>query len=99
MNDRIKTLYDQAHERKPVIIIDHETGNLIQATGHVGKPMYHGVFNPEKFATLIVKEMCGIMEQCEDDLYSIDASERPNEYIEWLYEWRTRFEKLFGVEE
>jgi hypothetical protein len=53
----------------------------------------------EKFAELIVKEMCDMMEQCEDDCYSLEPSERPTEYIEWLYNWRTRFEKHFGVEE
>jgi hypothetical protein len=52
----------------------------------------------EVFAELIVKEMCDMMEQCEDDCYSLEPSERPTEYIEWLYYWRTRFEKHFGVE-
>ncbi len=49
----------------------------------------------ERFAEMIVKEMCGMMEQTEDDLYAMDPSERPTEYIEWLYYWRTRFEKHF----
>jgi cyclopropane fatty-acyl-phospholipid synthase-like methyltransferase len=54
----------------------------------------------EKFAELIVKEMCGMMEQTEDDAYHcFEPSERPTEYIEWLNQWRTRFEKHFGVEE
>ena len=53
----------------------------------------------EIFAKLIVKEMCGMLEQCEDDVYSLEPSERPTEYIEWLYQWRTRFEKHFGIEE
>jgi hypothetical protein len=53
----------------------------------------------QKFAELIVKEMCGMMEQTEDDLYAMDPSERPTEYIEWLYYWRTRFEQHFGVKE
>lgn len=53
----------------------------------------------EKFAELIVKEMCGMMEQAEDDAYHcFEPSERPTEYIEWLNQWRTRFEKHFGVE-
>ena len=56
-------------------------------------------FTSSKFAELIVKEMCDMMEQCEDDCYSVEPSERPTEYIEWLYAWRTRFEKHFGVEE
>ena len=54
----------------------------------------------EKFAELIVKEMCGLMEQAEDDAYHcFEASERPTEYIEWLRDWQVRFEKHFGVEE
>ena len=54
----------------------------------------------EKFAELIVKEMCGMMEQTEDDAYHcFEPSERPTEYIEWLNQWRTRFEKHFGVQE
>jgi hypothetical protein len=54
----------------------------------------------EKFVELIVKEMCGMMEQAEDDCYHcFEPSERPTEYISWLNEWRTRFEQHFGVEE
>ena len=54
----------------------------------------------EKFAELIVKEMCGLMEQAEDDAYHcFEASERPTEYIEWLRDWQERFTKHFGVEE
>jgi hypothetical protein len=57
-------------------------------------------FDTEKFAKLIVREMCGLMEQAEDDCYHcFDASERPTEYIEWLRDWQERFEKHFGVEE
>jgi hypothetical protein len=53
----------------------------------------------EKFVELIVKEMCGMMEQAEDDCYHcFEPSERPTEYISWLNEWRTRFEQHFGVE-
>ena len=54
----------------------------------------------EKFAELIVKEMCGMMEQAEDDSYHcFEPSERPTEYIEWLTDWQTRFKEHFGVEE
>ena len=53
-----------------------------------------------KFAELIVKEMCGLLEQAEDDVYHcFEPSERPTEYIEWLRDWQERFEKHFGVEE
>jgi hypothetical protein len=54
----------------------------------------------KKFAELIVKEMCDMMEQAEDDCYHcFEPSERPTEYISWLNEWRKRFEQHFGVEE
>ena len=54
----------------------------------------------EVFAELIVQEMCGMMEQAEDDAYHcFEPSERPTEYIEWLRDWQVRFEKHFGVEE
>lgn len=54
----------------------------------------------EKFAELIVKEICGLMEQAEDDVYHcFEPSERPTEYIEWLRDWQERFTKHFGVEE
>lgn len=53
----------------------------------------------ETFSKLIVKEMCDMMEQAEDDAYHcIDPSERPTEYIVFLYDWRERFEKHFGEE-
>ena len=52
-----------------------------------------------KFAELIVKEMCELMEQAEDDVYHcFEPSERPTEYIEWLRSWQERFTKHFGVE-
>ena len=54
----------------------------------------------KKFAELIVKEMCGMMEQAEDDAYHcFEPSERPTEYIEWLRDWQERVAKHFGVEE
>ena len=57
-------------------------------------------FSQEKFAELIVKEMCGMMEQAEDDAYHcFEPSERPTEYIEWLRDWQERVAKHFGVEE
>jgi len=38
--------------------------------------------NAERFAELIVREMCGMMEQAEDDAYHcFEPSERPTEYI------------------
>ena len=53
----------------------------------------------EAFAELIVKEMCDLMEQAEDDAYHcFEPSERPTERIEWLRDWQEKFTKHFGVE-
>lgn len=53
----------------------------------------------EKFAELIVKEMCGLMSQAEDDCYHcLEPAERPTEYIEWLADWQERFANHFGVD-
>ena len=73
-----------------------------QATVAVTKPDGHYIVQAwqAKFAELIVREMCGMMEQAEDDGYHcFEASERPTEYIEWLRDWQERFTKHFGVEE
>lgn len=53
-----------------------------------------------KFSELIVKDLCVMMEMAEDDdFHCFDPSERPTEYIEWLNQWQTKFEKHFGVDE
>jgi hypothetical protein len=91
MNERLKTLcqnaFQEVHESRV------GTDGLIRTDG-----------NPyifyEKFAELIVQEVCGMMEQAEDDAYHcFEPSERPTEYIEWLRDWQERFTKHFGVEE
>ena len=57
-------------------------------------------YDEEVFAELIVREMCGLMEQAEDDAYHcFEPSERPTEYINWLRDWQERFVEHFGVEE
>jgi hypothetical protein len=73
-----------------------------QATLAVTKPDGHYIVQAwqAKFAELIVREVCGMMEQAEDDAYHcFEPSERPTEYIEWLRDWQERFTKHFGVEE
>ena len=91
MNNRIQELAEEAL-RDPKSLI---TDDVCRPTGHMAwasKPF------ADKFAELIVKEMCDMMEQTEDDCYHcIDASERPLQYIEWLYDWRKRFEEHFGM--
>ena len=56
MNNRIRELIEQAHERKPVIVLDPETCQPTHKIGNGGVPMYHSELNPEKFAELIVRE-------------------------------------------
>jgi hypothetical protein len=71
---------------------------LALQAGHPGFP--RGEIELQKFAELIVKEVCGMMEQAEDDAYHcFEPWERPTEYIEWLRDWQERFTKHFGVEE
>jgi hypothetical protein len=90
MNKRIKELAEEAEIRFKKLYIP-DTTYVHESPAEVTRERL------QKFAELLVKEMCGMMEQTEDDLYAMDPSERPTEYIEWLYYWRTRFEKHFGV--
>ena len=87
MNNRIDDLIMQA-------TVKEET----YPAGCNGYPDYIYDFDKQKFAKLIVKEICDIMEQTEDDLYSLEPAERPTEYIEWLYDLRTNIENHFGVD-
>jgi hypothetical protein len=84
MNERIKELYEQAHERKPVMVVDPQTGNPIQA-GWTNKPMYGNEFNPEKFAELIVRECAGIFEGVYTDQHRPERIDK-------------RIKEHFGVE-
>ncbi len=87
MNKRIKQLLEQA------TTIEVISGRGVDTTQYIDR------FDEQKFTELIVKEMCGLMEQAEDDAYHcFEPSERPTEYIDWLVNWRTQFEKHFGVE-
>lgn len=88
MNERIKELYEQAHERKPVMVVDPQTGNVIQA-GWINKPMYHNEFNPEKFAELIIQEC---IDQCAD---IPDSRDEYDKGIRWA---ANQIKAHFGVE-
>jgi hypothetical protein len=90
MNERIKQLALQAGFNLP--------NNLVE--GQNGPGVVTEKDKLAEFAELIVREMCGLMEQVEDDAYHcFEPSERPTEYIEWLRDWQERFTKHFGVEE
>jgi hypothetical protein len=71
MNERIKELAEQAYEQQPLMVANRETFEIEHKIGHGGAPMYHRVFNQEKFAELIVKECLAqadnIREGCEVD--------------------------------
>ena len=93
MNERAIELYKEACEFAYKICKDE---------GRPGGPSDHiwSMLSTGKFAELIVREMCGLMEQAEDDAYHcFEPSERPTEYINWLRDWQERFVKHFGVEE
>ena len=53
----------------------------------------------EKFAELIVKEMCNVLEQGQDDADMNTASETNWAYINVLEDWITRLKEHFGVKE
>jgi hypothetical protein len=87
MNERIRLLAEQAGLR------------FTQLMSNPMVPVVDGrETDLEKFAQLVVKELCDMMQQTEDDVYALEPSERPTEYIQFLYDWRTRFEQHFGVE-
>ena len=94
MNERIRELYEQAHERKPVMVVDPQTGNPIQA-GWANKPMYHNEFNPEKFAELIVKECVDLANKEAEHLE--DEFERGR--ADDLRRWARVMNQHFGVED
>ena len=56
MNEKIKQLAEQAYEQQPLMIANSETFEIEHKIGNSGVPMYHKVFNQEKFAELIIKE-------------------------------------------
>jgi hypothetical protein len=62
MNERVKELAEQAYEQQPLMIANPVTFEIEHKIGNGGVPMYHKVFNQEKFAELIVKE-------CADTAY------------------------------
>lgn len=58
MNERLKQLAEQSYEQKPLMVPNPETFEIEHKIGNDGAPMYHKVFNQEKFAELLVRE-CG----------------------------------------
>lgn len=91
MNERIRELFKRAGGKTSARNLASNPVQVVET---------HELWDDriEKFAELIVKEMCGLMEQAEDDAYHcFEPCERPTEYIEWLRDWQERFTKHFGV--
>jgi hypothetical protein len=62
MNERIQELAEQAYEQQPLMVVNSQTYEPEHKIGNGGVPMYHKVFNQEKFAQLIIQEC---MHMCE----------------------------------
>ena len=93
MNERLKELLEQAHEQKPVIVLDPETCQPTHKIGNGGVPMYHSELNPEKFAKLIIQK-------CISQIALIGVSNFENEDIMWTVETAIdNIETHFGVTE
>lgn len=97
MNERIKELALQAGLKSETMLDD--SGRDIECFVTQYNGSVPSINNWGKFAELVVKDMCEMMEQAEDDAYHcFEPSERPTQYIEWLSSWRERFTEHFGVE-
>ena len=88
MNERIRKLYEQAHESKPVIVVDPVTCQPVHKIGNGGKPMYHRELNLEKFAELLVRECIREIGYKSVELLDID----------FYTHYQERLKKHFGVE-
>ena len=56
MNKRTKEIAEQSYEQQPLMVVNPQTYEPEHKIGNGGVPMYHRVFNQEKFAELLVKE-------------------------------------------
>ena len=68
MNERIKELAEQAYEQQPLMIANPVTFEIEHKIGNGGVPMYHKVFNQEKFAELIVRDCAAVSDKWDDQL-------------------------------
>lgn len=94
MNKRIKELAKQSFQK----CMD-ENGFLNNTSWRINPDHYAESEVFEKFAELIVLEMCGMMEQAQNDCDTGDATETNRGYISQLQDWIDRFKQHFGVEE
>jgi hypothetical protein len=94
MNERIQELAEQAYERKPVIVADPVTFEPIHKIGNYNEPMYHNVFNPEKFAELLIREC---IDQCKKQEYEYWRAPEDQEFTP--QDCADAIARHFGVEE
>lgn len=90
MNERIREIYEEAHELKPIIMMDPVTCQAVHKLGHNDVPMYHQVFNPEKFAKLIARECMKVA--------SPNYMSTPEDSVYYVEEAIDRIAEHFGVE-
>ena len=83
MNNRIRELIEQAHERKPVIVLDPETCQPTHKIGNGGVPMYHSELNPEKFAELIKQAIYDVVKEelIDDAIINEESDPLAREYL------------------
>lgn len=92
MNERVQKLIEQAHEQKPIMVMDPVTCEPIHKIGNGGTLMYHKVLNPEKFAELIIKRIIDNVE-CHASLFNTKEAQQ-------VCSWIVKSVKYdFGVEE
>jgi hypothetical protein len=94
MNERIQQLAEQAYEQKPLMVVNPQTYEPEHKIGNGGVPMYHRVFNQEKFAELIVREC---MKICQNHPSIIFKNEWDADVVST--DIVSRLESHFGVEE
>jgi hypothetical protein len=90
MNARIRELIEQAYEHQPLMVVNPKTYQVEHKIGHGEAPMYHRVFNQEKFALLIVGECEAILKKddCKELLKNIlELSDELQNSISQFQEW------------
>lgn len=86
MNEKIKQLAEQARS--------YATNQPGIADRDIFLQHFHS-----KFAELVVREMCNVLEKGQDDADMNTASETNWAYINVLEDWITRLKEHFGVKE
>lgn len=83
MTERIRKLIEQAHEQKPVIVMDSVTCESTHKIGNGGVPMYRSELNPEKFAELIKQAIYDVVKEelIDDAIINEESDPLAREYL------------------